>query len=348
MGQQYAYVYSNLPNTEVVAIAEYNDDRRAAVGERFGVKALYKDVSSLLKSDVPDIAAIITPTKYYKDAVIACAEAGVKGVSTDKPIAAKLSDADAMVETCRQRGAIYSGGNLQRASPEVQEVAKRMREGEFGTLIGAMVHGFHGEISGGGCQSIAALTLLANSRVDEVIAWGSPPEALAQENDSGLTINGRFHLECGLDCPVVGQVEYQTGLSLWSKDCLIHWDAKAPTIYRGFDNQGKRIEIEQDYGVEPYEERSSISKYLTNSINHLIAAVESGKESDLAISGDDLRHALEVAVACKTSAVLGSTPLKLPLEDRSLTLYPSPYRWEGGDATGRPQEIEDSRNFDPV
>ena len=40
MGQYYAHVYSQLPNTEIVAIAEYNDDRRRAAGERFGVPAL--------------------------------------------------------------------------------------------------------------------------------------------------------------------------------------------------------------------------------------------------------------------------------------------------------------------
>ena len=73
-----------LANTEIVAIAEYNDDRRQAVGERFGVEALYKDAESLLNDVVPDIAAIITPTKWFKEAVIACAEAGVRGVSTDK------------------------------------------------------------------------------------------------------------------------------------------------------------------------------------------------------------------------------------------------------------------------
>jgi len=37
---------------------------------------------------VPDIAAVVTQTKYIKETVIACAEAGIKGVLTDKPIAA--------------------------------------------------------------------------------------------------------------------------------------------------------------------------------------------------------------------------------------------------------------------
>ena len=49
-----------------------------------------------------------------------------------------------------------------------------------------------------------------------------------------------------------------------------------------------------------------------------------------------MRQALEVAIACKHSVRLGSVPVKLPLEDRSLRLYPSPYRWEGGDEAGRP------------
>ena len=33
LGQQYATVYSALPDTEIVAIAEYNENRRKAIAE---------------------------------------------------------------------------------------------------------------------------------------------------------------------------------------------------------------------------------------------------------------------------------------------------------------------------
>ncbi len=36
-------------------------------------------------------------------------------------------------------------------------------------------------------------------------------------------------------------------------------------------------------------------------------------------------------MAATLSARQGSVPVKLPLEDRSLTLYPRPNRWLGGD-----------------
>ena len=64
--------------------------------------------------------------------VLACAEAGVKGISTDKPLAAVLANADEMVEICRKRGVVYSGGTMQRATHEVQEAARRIHAGEFG------------------------------------------------------------------------------------------------------------------------------------------------------------------------------------------------------------------------
>ena len=69
--------------------------------------------------------------------------------------------------------------------------------------------------------------------------------------------------------------------------------------------------------------------------------------SGLYISGQDLRQALEIAIACKLSAQLGDLPVKLPLEDRSLTLYPSRYRWLGGDVTGRPQTSEEAAGKKP-
>ena len=96
MGQQYAKAYTTYPGTEIVAIAE----RCKVVGEHFKVCALYPEAESLVREVVPNIAVIVPPTKYMKAIVIACAEASVKGISTEKPIAGVLAEADKMVEAC--------------------------------------------------------------------------------------------------------------------------------------------------------------------------------------------------------------------------------------------------------
>ena len=235
LGQHYAEVYQSLPNTELVAIAEYNPERRKVVGERFGITALYEGAQDLFRRESPDISVVVLPGKYIKEAVIASAQAGVKGVSTDKPIAARLSDVDAMVEECQKRGAVFAGGNLQRAMGEVQQAAHWLRAGDYGELRGASVHGWGGEISGGGCQHIAVLRLFTQAEITEVVAWGHPQEALERADDEDLIINGHFQLTNGLSCPVFGQPTPSRGVDILTDDALVRWDWAPPTIFQGRD-----------------------------------------------------------------------------------------------------------------
>ena len=336
LGQHYAEVYQTLPNTELVAVAEYNPERRRAVGERFGISALFQDAAAMYREIVPDIAVVVLPGKYIKEAVIASAQAGVRGVSTDKPIGACLADVDAMVAACQERGVVFAGGNLQRAMGEVQEAARWLRAGDYGNLCGASVHGWGGEISGGGCQHIAVLRLLAQAEVSEVIAWGKPEEALRGESDEGLIINAHFQLSNGLACTVFGEQTPHRGVDVWSDEALVRWDWGAPEIYQGFDPSGTRIRVERPYTPLAYPRFS----YMATSILSFLEVLEKGGE--LYISGSDLRQSLEVAIAAKYSALWGSVPLKLPLEDRSLALYPRAYRWLGGDQSGRSQTTREA------
>ena len=336
MGQHYAAVYDTLPDTELVAIAEYNPERRQAVGERFGVTALFQDAGELFAKIVPDVAAVVLPGKYIKEAVLAAAEAGVRGVTTDKPIAATLADADEMVDVCRQRDIVFGGGNLQRAIAEVQEAAAWLKRGDFGNVHGASVHRWGSEISGGGCQHISVLRLFTGTEVCEVIAWAKPLDILESQKDQGLIVNASLTMTDGLHVPVFGEDTPFRGVDVWTEDTLIRWDWNPPVIYQGFNEEGRRKKLDRPYS--PYE--WSQFYYLGTSIRSFLNAVREGTE--LSISGHDLRQALEVAIAAKHSALWGSVPVKLPLEDRSLTLYPRDYRWLGGDASGSEQTLEEA------
>jgi predicted dehydrogenase len=339
LGQSYANIYSSLPDTEIVAFVETNPNRLASVGEFFGVKALFIDTDSMLRELTPDIVAVVTPTKYYRDSVVACAQAGVKGVSTDKPSAATLSDADDMVRECQERGVVLSGGALMRARPELQEAAGWLRAGDFGPLIGASVQSWSGEISGSGCHTISVLRLLADAEVEEVIGWAEPHDILESDCDWGLTVNAFFKLSNGLACPAYGNGTENAGLvQVWTEEALVRMGWEAPEIWRGFDESGNRKKADIQYSDHGWSE----SAHLHGAIRSFINAVKKGGE--LWISGHDLRQALEVAIASQVSAKRGSVPMKLPLEDRSLTLFPRPYRWLGGDEyTTEGEKVEGRR-----
>lgn len=341
MGQAYIRAYDTYPDTELIALAEHNPDRRRAVGEHFGVGAVYPDVEALLRDHTPDIVAIITPSKYYKEAVVACAEAGVKGLSTDKPIAAKLADADAMVDVCERHGVVYAGGNLMRARDDLHHVATRLHAGEFGDVVGASLRCWGAmEISGGGCQQVSVLRLLLDAEVEEVITWGEPEDLVAgSARDEGQKFHGRLRMANGIEVPLYWTEELACDVDVWTKTARIVARNGEPAIYQGFDDRGNRTPVEQEYPPFDWSEFG----YLTGSIRSLIAAVEAvasgtspaAATHSLRISGHDLRQALEVAIAAKVSAQRGSVPITLPLRDRSLALYPTAYRWLGGDATDR-------------
>ena len=82
-----------------------------AFAERYGVETVFDTVDELFAVEVPDIVSIILPVGHNPETVIACAEAGVKAVSCEKPIAVELSQADEMVRTCRERGTAFGCGN---------------------------------------------------------------------------------------------------------------------------------------------------------------------------------------------------------------------------------------------
>jgi hypothetical protein len=229
----------------------------------------------------------------------------------------------------------------------------RLQSGRLGKITGAAVHGFGGEISGGGCQHMCVLRLLTGAEVEEVITWGSPPEALEQKDDRGLNINGRMRLSSGIDSQVFGlskaygQKGNRSGVDVWTEDALVSWQWGAPKIFKGRDAKGARKEIDPKYPAFPWADvltdpLRETDDYLVSSIQSFVKAVEAQSEAELFVSGHDLRQALELAIASKQSAVLGSQPVKLPLKDRSLTLLPSPYRWLGGDQTGTVQSVEEA------
>lgn len=340
MGQNYAEFLSGQEDVRLVAIAEVNAERRQVVGARFGVDALFEQADELFSCLVPDVAIIVLPGKYIQAAVEAAIRAGVRGIQVEKPIGAVLTDVDAMIDACNRAGIVFAGGALQRTMPEVQQAAARLRAGDFGTLRGACVHRYGGEISGGGCQHIAVLRLFTGAEITEVRAWGEPHEALLGETDEGLNISGQFLLSNGLVCPVFSGPTPCTGVDVWTDSTLVRWDWAPPQIYR-LDSGAAAVSVEADY--DPVSD--PVFGYMGTSMRSFIDVVRRGveHESDLLVTAHDLRASLEVAIAAKHSALWGNTPVALPLVDRSLSLYPRAYRWLGGDQSGTPQSVEEAR-----
>ena len=143
--------------------------RRRAFADRYGIETVFDTLDELLAREVPDIVSAILPTSHNPDAVIACAEAGVKVVSCEKPIAVELSQADAMVRICHERGNVFGCGSVYTGIPYLLETIDWIGAGNIGKLTAAAIpSGCHGRCSGGGCVQLTLLRTLTGMEVEWV------------------------------------------------------------------------------------------------------------------------------------------------------------------------------------
>ena len=138
------------------------------------------------------------------DAVIACAEAGVRGISCEKPIAAKLADADAMIAACEERGAAFACGTAWWEVHQVTRIGEWVRDGAIGRLTGAAIDGFLAEgdqVSGLGCVILNFLRFATGDEVAWAEGWTVPEEAAASDDDCAaygtLGMTGGYECICG-------------------------------------------------------------------------------------------------------------------------------------------------------
>ncbi|MWV46263.1 gfo/Idh/MocA family oxidoreductase [Paenibacillus sp. HJL G12] len=133
MGTYHAQIYSKLPMVELVAVCEYNDQRRKEVQEQFGCKA-YKDYNELLADPEIDAVSIVLPDNMHRQCV-EVAVANKKHILLEKPLAKTLEDGKALYEITKDYDKVFTVGFLLRFDPRFNMVKQALDQGELGDII---------------------------------------------------------------------------------------------------------------------------------------------------------------------------------------------------------------------
>ena len=127
-------VYDDVPEVEVVAVADPDAEGLATARERIGAANAYADYREMLEREEFDLVnvcpRVVTP---HAAMVIAAAEAGARGIFCEKPLAASLGEADAMMAACAARNVKVAVAH-RRANPYEQYGKKLVDEGAIGQL----------------------------------------------------------------------------------------------------------------------------------------------------------------------------------------------------------------------
>jgi predicted dehydrogenase len=84
---------NNADRFEVTALCDLDGKKLAEASAQYGVKALYMDVRKMLREEKPDVFCFITPVSIRREMVELAAQAGIKALALEKPIALTIREA---------------------------------------------------------------------------------------------------------------------------------------------------------------------------------------------------------------------------------------------------------------
>jgi UDP-N-acetylglucosamine 3-dehydrogenase len=128
MGRHHARVLNSLPGVELVGIADPEPRTERATGHL----TFFKDVGDLVARGL-DIAVVCVPTTQHEEVAVELAEAGVHAL-IEKPVAPDAEAARRIAKAFASRSLVACVGHIERYNPALQELRRRLSNGELGAL----------------------------------------------------------------------------------------------------------------------------------------------------------------------------------------------------------------------
>lgn len=133
MGANHARVLNELPEVDLVAVADLDPDAVARATAGRSARG-YADPSALLASEHPDLVVVAVPTSLHLETTVEALGSGAH-VLVEKPIAATRSEAEAMIAAAETAGRMLTVGHIERFNPAIRELSRRLDKGELGRVF---------------------------------------------------------------------------------------------------------------------------------------------------------------------------------------------------------------------
>lgn len=128
MGRHHARNLKSLDGVELVAVADPGGDPHGAAA---GYDIL-PDAEALVKAGI-DYAVVAVPTALHKDVALTFAQAGVHCL-VEKPLAFDVAEAEEIALAFESAGLVGAVGYIERYNPALQEMRKRIADGQLGEI----------------------------------------------------------------------------------------------------------------------------------------------------------------------------------------------------------------------
>jgi len=159
--------YENHPRVDIISGSSRDQGRRDRFATRTGART-YAQWTELLEKESFDIISVATYAPYHAEITIACAEAGIRAIYCEKPIATRLDDANRMVEACGKSGSLLVLNHQRRFNSNCRRLRDFIAAGDLGELTSVNLQWGNGRLGNVGTHMIDGLMMLIGRKVERV------------------------------------------------------------------------------------------------------------------------------------------------------------------------------------
>ena len=138
MGRNHARVYSEIPGTEIVGVADINMQAAADVSRRYGGRA-YADYLRMLDEQKPEALSIVVPTADHHGVALQVIRRGIH-LLVEKPLAFTLQEGQEIIKAAESNGVKLMVGHIERFNPAVIALREHLSSGELGRAFQIDAH----------------------------------------------------------------------------------------------------------------------------------------------------------------------------------------------------------------
>ncbi len=137
IGAVHTHALTNLDTVDLVAIADLDESKAAAMAAKYGVPDFTSDVDALLHRADLDAVTVCTPSGLHADIAVAALAAG-KHVVVEKPIDITMAAADRIIAAEESSGKKVAVVSQHRFDRSTEKVMAAVKAGNFGTITSAI------------------------------------------------------------------------------------------------------------------------------------------------------------------------------------------------------------------
>ena len=324
-GLQLSRICSQLPNAEIVAAADMNPEHLERAVEVLGKISCYDHHRALLDNEDLDFIIIGTWGLERRVPTVDAANAGIKGLFIEKPMATSLADCDAMIEACRRNGTVLTVGHQHRWWPDYHLIRDRLRDGAIGKVTHGYFYWSNGRVGSFGTHMFDLLNIVVDSEVEWVSGrldptsrpWAQWPDIL-DPAAMGFIVY-RNGVRIALDA--MEDVHQSIDILLFGTTGRLHILEDGARVRHWLRSDGS-LDYEQPLAEHPFElpdqpENRHDAGTLAG-LAELIECMETGRESSS--TGTHGRQALEIIAAIHLSNRQDMRVVRLPLTGKDVEM----------------------------